>query len=285
MVKPTAVDDNLVSALLHGCCVIALIQLAEDWQGGRAHPDLERFPLLQIWRWVLLCVVTGKAFRPVWWGDNFVWLVICLAVQSLVAVPCNVGVVVHCIHARLVAVVADSAIGVQKDGAVIRVVEHGVGNQATWVVGLLGLAVAVQRIALATVNLVVAERLSIELLGVKRVDIAAVVLVKVGHVVVEENGRAHAFRDVKLQVAAGAVSRHGCVAGDDGNVFTVFLGPLGVDGAVVALESKLDVFRRHIFEPGAILDCRCAYVAVCIVEADLLDLIERGKRRPLKCAG
>lgn len=46
----TVINDDLVASLGHGFGVVALVELAESWQAGRAHPDLECLPLLEI-RW------------------------------------------------------------------------------------------------------------------------------------------------------------------------------------------------------------------------------------------
>ena len=82
------------------------------------------------------------------------------------------------------------------------VVEDGVGDQTTGVIGEAG-AICLQWVASAATDGVVAQEMALELISVERLDISPVVLVEVGETVVEVDRRANVVWDVELQGTDG----------------------------------------------------------------------------------
>lgn len=136
-------NDKFVISLFHGVLVVALVQLAKHGQTGSAHPHLESLPVFYIRRRVLLGVVLGVAFGPVWWRQDVLGVVLCSAIQILVAAPGNIAVVLHRVFLGGV-----GSRSIEPHGAAEGVVEKGVGDETARVVRLLGVIAALERCAL-----------------------------------------------------------------------------------------------------------------------------------------
>jgi len=99
------------------------------------------------------------------------------------------------------------------------VVEHGVGDEAAGVVRLACLGVYVQRRAVARAEVAGTAGITLELLDIDGLDVAAVVLVEVREAVVEQDWRLDVFRDVEAEDA------HVCLLHDAGFEGVVFASP------------------------------------------------------------
>lgn len=121
--------------------------------------------------------------------------------------------------------------GVQELGAGKGVVEHGVCDKSTRVVGLLDAidGVAIERGTLGAVDVVVRPGGSRELSLVERIGIATVVLVEVCELVVEQDRRVHVLGDGESQVASVAFDLDAFV---DRDVDAGLDGPLRIDRGV-----------------------------------------------------
>jgi hypothetical protein len=85
----------------------------------------------------------------------------------------------------------------------IHTVENGVGNQAARIDGYV--ANGTEWVAVAVVEVFGADELAQELVRVEALDIATVVLVKVGEAVVEEDGRLEFDGNVELDDALALI--------------------------------------------------------------------------------
>lgn len=132
--------------------------------------------------------------------------------------------------------------------------------------------------ALGVLDVVVGARVALELIGIERVDIAAMILIKIRQVVVEEDGRSHGLRDEEAQIATVGCDIGASVEGD----FDVSLnGPSRIGGFVGALESSVDIVGRDggkvaLIDTGVF---RGFVDAVCVIKADFLYLGLRSERR------
>lgn len=257
----TVINGDLVAASLQRSSVVALVQLAEVGQTGCSHPDLESLPVLEIRRRGLVGVAVGVPVLPVGRRDAVLWLVLGRAVKSPVAVPRDAGVVGHDVRDGE-GVVARRRGRVEPHGVGKGVVEHRVGNQTAGVVGLLAILVAVQRRALGAGNGIVVASGALELIRIKRVDVAAMVLVEVGEMVVEENRCAHLLGDVESQAAnIGADSSASLNLDADALVHL----PLGINVGVDGLKVRRYVAIINLGEV-----CGSLVAAVRVVNAELL---------------
>lgn len=121
------------------------------------------------------------------------------------------------------------------------------------------------------------ERLALELIGVERVDISSVVLVKVLEVVVKQDRGLHVLGEVEADAAdIGLNIRGGFLfdAGGDGNLDSLLYGPFGIDGKALVLEGCVHCTGGHRLEATAIFECTSCVDAFRIIEANFLDLVE-----------
>jgi hypothetical protein len=214
------------TALDQGLNIVPLVELGELGKTGGAHPHLEGLPLLEVGQ--ILRRVTGELLSPVGRGDNLRGIQAGLPVQVAVRGPGDVRVVLHLVDLGRVAVV-DA--GGRSEG----IVKHGVGNQTARVDGQVRLIVPVHGVALRAADGAVADGIALELAGEEGLHVAAVVLVEVGEVVVEEDWRAHVFGNDEFELADVRLVLDTKVVGD------VDVGeppPLGLDVLVAALEGR-----------------------------------------------
>lgn len=183
-------DVYLVRPLGHLLRVVSHIQLAESRQAGRPHPDHEVLICAQVRRGVALGITIGIPHPPVEWNSDGVQRGLGRDVleQVLVGIPCDARLA-HVIRRVLV------AHGIR---AVEGVVEDGIGNQPTGIEGLASALLRLKRLACRAADLRGCDVFTGELLIKEAVDIATMVLVEVRELVVEEDGRAHVFRDSEL---------------------------------------------------------------------------------------
>lgn len=90
--------------------------------------------------------------------------------------------------------------GIEQHGVVERVVEDGVGDQATGIV-CFAVRVEAERVARAAANGVIVDGCSLQLIHIQRLDVATVVLVELCEAVVEEDGGGHLFGDLEFDGA------------------------------------------------------------------------------------
>lgn len=268
----TVHNVDLVRAAAHGRGVVSLSQLAECRQTCCPHPNHKRLVVGQVGRRVGVGVSVREAVDPVRRRGN---IGIThgrgkVSVQRLVRAPGNAGRVLHRI--RLVGAVAIPH--VEKDRAGEGVVEQRVGNQAAGIVRRAA-GVEPQRVAVGVMHGAVVKGIALELLVVEALHVAPVVLVEVGELVVEQHGRTHSLRDVKLQRALLDVSRHldSVVRHVDGRAL-----PHGRNLGGVARRLKLHVHLagRHAFEYRG----RRIRGAVGVVELDHLYARARVQQQP-----
>lgn len=227
---------------------------------------MEGLPVFQVRRGHLIRVVIGVALGPVGGRDSILGTVLGLAVQLTVRVPRD-ALLRHLVRLGLVALAAGR---VAQNGAGEGVVEHRVGDQAAGEVRLALVLVDFERVAARSIHLAVRLGVAFELIGVEGIDVASVVLVEVGHVVVEQDGRAHVLRNVEAEVAS--------VGGDVGTGISkrrldvAFNSPARVDGLVVGLEGGVDKVAGHGREVVAIVVIGGVGNAVGVVKAEFLDL-------------
>lgn len=133
-VRHTIIDSDLVDTRIQLVGVIAHSQLAKCRQSGCAHPNLEVFPLLQVW-WlvhgitVFVAIWIGKF--PVRWRLNLRAVILGRPIEIFVAVPRDTS-------SRHVVRTSLAVIGrVLPDGRRKAVVEHGVGDKTTRVIRLI----------------------------------------------------------------------------------------------------------------------------------------------------
>lgn len=265
-------NDKFVVSLFHGVLVVALVQLAEHGQTGSTHPHLKSLPVLYIRRRVLLGVVVRVAFGPVWWRQDVLGLVLRSTIQILVAAPSNVAVVLHRVFLGCV-----GSGSIKPHGAAVGVVEKGVGDETARVVRLLGVVAALERCALGIFQVAVGHRLAFELIGIKRVDISSVVLVKVLEVIVKQDRWLQVLGEVEADVAdVGLNIRCGLVfdTRGDGDLDSLLYGPFGMDGKALVLESRVHCTGGHRLEAISIFECTSCVDAFRIIEANFLDLEE-----------
>ena len=98
----------------------------------------------------------------------------------------------------------DGLSGIQSHGGADRVVEQRVGNEAARVI-CLPIRGQLQRIASTRGDRAIAYELSIQLVGIQRLDISAVVLVEIGQAVVEENRWPNVIWNIEYQGADGSI--------------------------------------------------------------------------------
>ena len=92
--------------------------------------------------------------------------------------------------------------GIQSHRRTDRVIEQRVGNEAARVI-CLPIRGQLQRIASTRGDRAIAYELSIQLVGIQRLDISAVVLVEIGQAVVEENRWPNVIWNIEYQGADG----------------------------------------------------------------------------------
>lgn len=218
----------MVASRSHRLGVITLVELAESGQTSSAHPDLEGLPSLQIRRRVRVGIVVGIALAPVGRWQDIAGLILGWVVQILVATPGDVGVVLH--KVRLCVAVLGSG-RVQELGAGKGVVEHGVCDKSTRVVGFLDAVdgVAIERGTFGIVDVAIRPSGSRELSDIERIGIATVVLVEVGELVVEQDRRVQVLGDGESQIASVAFDVDAWV---DCDVDAGLDGPLRIDRGV-----------------------------------------------------
>jgi len=98
----------------------------------------------------------------------------------------------------------DGLSGIQSHRGFDRVIEQRVGNEAARVI-CLPIRGQLQRIARTRGDGAVAYELSVQLVGIQRLDISAVVLVEIGQAVVEENRWPNVIWNVEQQGADGSI--------------------------------------------------------------------------------
>lgn len=227
---------------------------------------MESLPLLQVRRGHLIRVIIRVAVRPVRRWHTVLGTVVRLAVEITVRLPSN-ALLRHLVRLRLVALPTRRVAQLRARKGVV---EHGVGDQTTGEVRLVLVFIHLKRVATGSVELAVCLRIALELFGIERVDITTVVLVEVGHVVVEQDGGPHVLGDVEAQVAA--------VGGDvgagvrEGGLDFAVDGPAGVDGLVVGFEGSVDITAGHTLETIAVVVVGGVARAVGVIEAQFLDL-------------
>ena len=186
----TANNFKLVDTAFHGCVIIPTRELAELWQASSAHPNHESWIFRNVGE-VVLIVSFGVPIVPIRRGMDVFRGVLCLAIQRLVGLPGNVGLVLHFVGFHVLHV----------EGAADAIIEEGVCNQATRIVWLSSLLVHCQRRASRAVDSRGAQRFAPELSVAEGGNVTTVVLVEVSEVVVEQYRRTHRFRDFELDVA------------------------------------------------------------------------------------
>ena len=138
----------------------------------------------------------GITVEPVGWDGNVLDLVFGLAIQGLIARPGN-SLVGHDIVAWFIPIVLN--------GIGECIVKQGVGNEPAGIVRLLRVVVVAQRITRRAFDGVERNGLALELVGVQRLDIATMILKKIGQTIEEQDGRIEVAGDDKLQRAHGGV--------------------------------------------------------------------------------
>lgn len=159
-------------------------------------------------------VVLGVHDAPVGWRADLVGSISRVLVQVAVTAPSDALVGHVVVDGVGIAALVQQARG---DEAVV---EHGVCDQTARVVGLASVSVDAKGVAVASIDGIVVAEVALELVGIERLDIAAMVLVEVCELVVEEDGRGQVVRDPEAQLANGSldvdgaiVVRHGVVVG------------------------------------------------------------------------
>lgn len=140
--------------------------------------------------------VTAIVFGPVWWRNHLPALVFGLLVKRFITLPGDT-LLRHVVSHRVVAEI---------DGTGNAVVEAGVRNQPTWVIRFLRGRVRREGVTHTARNRFVTESLAFQLIQLQGLDISAMILIKVGEAIVQENRRSHGFRNVKVQAAGSLVS-------------------------------------------------------------------------------
>lgn len=261
----TVVNINLIPADLHAASVITTRQFAESGQTRRPHPDLESLIGVQV-RVGESLVVLRVLLPPIHGRDDRPIRVILEAqrlVEFLVAVPRDARVL------HLVRVLAALAGPVQRERRENRVVEHRVGDQAAGVVGFAVFA-ELQRVAIAAVDVLGGPLLAVQLRGVEGLYVAAVVLVEVRELVVEQDGRVQNIWNVELHLA----DRRGDVGvAAVADVLRLFAPSRCIVLADFIAERVGHGRRRDELEAAAVLGtCGRRLVAIRVVDRDLLDL-------------
>lgn len=270
--RRTVMNDKFVISLLHSVLVVALVQLAEHGQTSSAHPHLESLPVLNIGRGVLLGVVLGITFGPVGWRQDVLGVVLRSAIQILVAAPGNVAVVLHRVFLGCV-----GSGSIEPHGAAEGIIEKGVRDETAGVVGLFGMVASLERCALGILQVTVAERLAFELVGVERVDISSVVLIKVLEVIVKQDRGLHVLGEVEADAADVGLNIRGGFLFDtrgDGDLNSLLYGPLGIDGKALVLKGRVNCAGGHRLEATSIFKCTSCVDAFRIIETNFLNLEE-----------
>lgn len=154
------------------------------------------------------------------------------------------------------------------------VVEHGIRNEAARIVWL-AIRSDVERIAVTGPDVANTPRLALQLFDIHGPDISAVILVVVGKAVVEENRRIDLVGNGDGQNADAGIlgyARRPCVV-------LPSMSPLGrrrhwlFEHGRVFVGGYIGERRRY----GSIKVClgeRCGGIAVCVINRDLLYLVE-----------
>jgi len=134
----TVIDLETVGTSSQNVLVVALVQFTECRQTRSPHPDLELLPGMQVRQLITITPIL-VLFLPVWWRDNILRLILCLAVQITLVAPRSS---LHS-HGVILATGICSTRGVGERQLAECVVEHGVGDETAGVVRLACLGVYV----------------------------------------------------------------------------------------------------------------------------------------------
>lgn len=200
-----------ICTLCHWVRFVFPRQLIECRQTGGPHPDLEGLVIMQVWWRIVRSIPIRVPRLPARGWDDLVPLISRGLVEVLVIRP-RYPLIRH-----LVCVVAANA---QENGIVNRVIEQRVRNQAAGIVNFLSaIDVAANRhgVTASALGRLVRDKLPLELVGVERLDVAAVVLVEIRELVVQENrlskvrGQAELQRASRRRVFGARVKRYGYI--------------------------------------------------------------------------
>lgn len=191
----TVIEVDLVASTCHDSSVVAQGQLAEIGQTGSPHPHLELLIGVQRGQGEA-GIVCWIAQTPIGWRADLVLSIGSCLVEILVVGPSDTG-----IGHEVGSVGVVGARGVECDGAEESVVEERVGNETTWVDSLAGFRVDLEWITIAAGDGGVAAEIAHQLVLIVRLDVSSMVLVEVGELIVEEDGRANVVGNVELQHA------------------------------------------------------------------------------------
>lgn len=206
------VVDHLqkVPSWFHGGCVVPLVQFAERWEAGDAHPDHKVFVLAGVKdvvvRVAAAVTVLAGGTLPIGRRYDLVGVVLCFGILVLLSGPDDV------LFAHDVCLIGRIRTGhVEQYGITERVVEHRVGDQSTWVDNLLRRRVHIDWFARSSGDGTVGDGVALQLIRVQRLDVASVVLVVVCELVVEKHAGIETCGDAKVEVAGsgGSVPRPG----------------------------------------------------------------------------
>jgi len=201
------IDVHPICPHLHHILVIPLRELTKCRQASCPHPDLEGLVGLQIWGRVRVSIgVTTKALHPVRRHGDLIVIVLRRAVELLVAIPGDPGVVLHGVYPAGLAAAGD----VQEDGRVESIIEHGICDQAAWIVRP-ATGIETQRVAEGSRDGVVVDSDTTQLVLLERLHVASMVLIEVCEAVVEEDGRLHWRWNIEDERALRDVVQHDAV--------------------------------------------------------------------------
>ena len=206
-------------------------------------------------------VVLGIYGAPVRRRADLIRSVLCVFVQVLIAAPSD-ALVCHG--------VVDSAIligTIEQTRGIEGVVEHGIGDQAARVIGLVRVGVKLQRVAVAAIDGRVVAEITHELIGVERLDVTAMILVEIGKLVVKKDGRSEIVGNPEAQLAdLGLDIEEAIVVGDglidgsplrtlcrSGRILEVTCHQVAgnVGPSVGSIASAVLVFNRQLLYLGA----------------------------------
>jgi hypothetical protein len=263
----TVVDDQLIRPQPQRVVIVPCGELAEGGQAGCPHPYLERFPGVEIWQ-SGLAVAIRVCIHPVGRRDDIFRLVRRFFVQIALRAPAD-PVLCHIIEGWLVAIVL--SLSVENCQIVVRVVEHGIGNEAAGIVWLAARP-ELQRIAVSSIDGSAAYSLSLQLVKVERFDVPTVILIEIRQAIVEIDWGFDIVRylerqntDVRLQ--GGPIRCPRPVA--------LSLAPLRLcdGGSFESVRYFVVRYISQIFRSGlAKVGLRCVGEALGVVYGNLLDL-------------
>ena len=183
--------------------------------------------------------------------DDLVGGVLCFGVLFLLSGPDDV------LFAHDVGLVGRvGARDVEQDGIAKRVIEDRVGDETARVDDFAGVGIHVDGLAGAALDGAVGHGIALELVGVERLDVASVVLVVIGELIVEEDAGIEPRGHAKVEAARSCRA----VPGPGGRLEV---------GRVLVVELVAVLGRRHL----GLVGCGGRCGALGVVEGELVDLL------------